>query len=111
MNMNNGNKPVSKAPLIASAVFSAFNLIFATIYGYFSVLAIPIAFNPNPGVDGIGLAVAIIIMLITGAAILLFGLIATLTAKKYKKTTASPFAKTLIIINLSFMIYKFIIYD
>ena len=93
-------KSASKVSIVVSTIFSVLNLALTIYYAYWAILAIPIAFNPNPGMEGLGLAVAIIMLLITGAAMLVVGLIAILTANRYNKLTyGSSWAQTLKFFN------------
>ena len=94
-------KSASKVSIVVSTIFSVLNLALTIYYAYWAILAIPIAFNPNPGMEGLGLAVAIIMLLITGAAMLVIGLIAILTANRYNTLTyGSSWAQTLKFFNI-----------
>ena len=104
-------KPVSKASIIVSTIFGVLNLILTIIYAFLSILALPIAFNPNPGTEGLGLAIAIVYMLIIGAAMIVLGLISTLTATRYNNlTSGSKWAKTLIIFNVIAILLAILLY-
>ena len=104
-------KPVSKASIIVSTIFGVLNLILTIIYAFLSILALPIAFNPNPGTEGLGLAIAIVYMLIIGAAMIVLGLISTLTAIRYNNlASGSSWAKFLIIYNTTAVVMAILVY-
>ena len=103
--MENTNLQVSKAPLVVSIVFTSINTILMTLYIWMSIVALPIAFNPNRGTEGIGLAIALIFMFIFGIAVFIFSSVSIPTALFYnKKSNGNFFAKILAIINISFAI-------
>ena len=100
--MTNENNSISKTSIIVSTIFSSLNLIIVAFYAYFSILALPIALDPNPGAEGLGLAVAIILMIILLIPMTIFGLISAITASRYNKLTyGSKWAKTLMVFNIS----------
>ena len=102
--MENTNLEVSKAPLVVSIIFTSINTIFFILYTWMCIAAWPIAFNPDRGPEGLGLAFALIFMLIYGIGILIFSAVSIPTALCYnKKTKGSIFAKILIMLNTSYI--------
>ena len=81
--MTGENNKVSKSPLITSFIFTILNVIAAACYVYFAIEALPIAMNPERGLEGIGLALLLIFMVGITILIIIFGLVSTFKAAKY----------------------------
>jgi hypothetical protein len=81
--MTDKNLKVSKSPLVTSIIFSAINVVAAIFYTIFAIEALPIALNPDRGLEGLGLAFLLIFLVILAVIIIFCGLFATFKAAKY----------------------------
>ena len=109
--MRNKRYKVSKAPLVVSIIFTSLNLIAAAVFACFAAISLPLAFNPERGTEGLGLAIGIVIMAISGIIILILGIIGSLCGLKYYNSNKSnEFSKFLVGINGSFVLTAIVVF-
>ena len=100
--MTGENNKVSKSPLITSYIFTILNVIAAAFYVYFAIEALPIAMNPERGLEGIGLALLLIFMVGITILIIIFGLISTFKAAKYNDSLKKKNSTAIMLIIFNF---------